>query len=126
MSQSEADLTVRKLAEIPEEAALYSASLNQNYQDPSERIWSLNYRITSETSPVEYYASLNAESGELLNFHFYYQYSTDEKAILSREEGLRKAESWLKKVQPEKFYQLKLLAPYPEEEQYENDNWKFN
>ena len=126
MSQSEADLTVRKLAEIPEEAALHSASLNQNYQDPSEKIWSLNYRITSETSPVEYYASLNAESGELLNFHFYYQYSTDEKAILSREEGLRKAESWLKKVQPEKFSQLKLLAPYPEEEQYESYNWNFN
>lgn len=126
MPQSGADQMARKLAEIPAEAALYSASLNQSYQDSSERIWNLSYRVSAEKAPAEYYISLNAESGELLNFHCWQQYRPEDKAVLSREAGIEKAESWLKKVQPEKFKQVKLLAPYPEEEQYESDYWNFN
>lgn len=125
-SQADADSIVRKLAEVPDEATLYSASLNQDYQDPSIRIWSLSYRIASDTKPVEYYATLNAESGELLSFSFWYQYNLNDEAVISREEGLQKAQAWLKKVQPEKLQQVKLAAPYAEAEQYEPNNWTFN
>ncbi|HNX27961.1 MAG TPA: S-layer homology domain-containing protein [Syntrophomonadaceae bacterium] len=127
MSQSEADTIIRKLAEIPAEAVLYSASLNQDYQDSTLRIWRVDYRINSATEPVEYSAALNAETGELLNYYSYNNYSRSGKADMTREAAREIAEAWLQKIQPDKISQTSLEADDTNTMPgYEPDEWDFN
>jgi len=98
LSQSEAVSKIRE--QVPNTTGLTftveNANLSQQYMDPEEYIWYLGFK--------DFYASVNAKSGELLSYSFYgespsgFQNNSQEKC---RELG----EAYLKRVASEKLSQ---------------------
>lgn len=111
LSKEEAIASVKKHLEIPENYELQYASIYQDYQN-GKKLWSFNWQ--KKVRDREDYGSIGAEvdalTGELLSFSIYdsSRYTRDVKQNLTLESARKKADEFLKKVQPEKFGSVKL------------------
>lgn len=78
---------------------LTSSNLSRSYAEKDKYQWEIGFD--------EAYATVNAKTGELISFYLYTEDSREGRASLTEAEAKEKAESFLKKVAPEKFEQLR-------------------
>lgn len=120
ISQQDAEAVVRQWVTIAGEMQLRSVNLYSNdWENPGDRTWNFHWNTERNTEKQEIdqgysylSAQVNAVSGELLGF------SRDQPWLASsgsgiqritREEAQKLAESFLHRIQPERFQQVKLL-----------------
>lgn len=110
ISQSEAVEIVKKVIKIPKNLALRNASLNPDWQNPSEQVWDLYWRSEAMSSGdlSHLNASVNAKTGDIVGFNQSIGVSSDDKSKpVSRKEAQKIAEDLLKRLQPERFELVK-------------------
>ncbi|HWQ80510.1 MAG TPA: S-layer homology domain-containing protein [Anaerovoracaceae bacterium] len=74
-----------------------NTSLQKNYAEKDKYQWQINFE--------DAYGAVNAKTGELLSFYLYTDNSNKGGSALSEPKAKEKAESFLKKLAPEKFAQ---------------------
>jgi len=97
---------VKKYISIPKDFKLRSANLYKDYEDPNQKVWSLEWEKTPESGEGGFiYARVNAITSELLSFDIYDygKASKDFKQKYDRAAAQKKAEEFLKKLQPKRF-----------------------
>ncbi|MCF6097205.1 S-layer homology domain-containing protein [Thermovorax subterraneus] len=115
ISKEKAIEIVKKYVEIPENYVQQYASLYEDYENPGRRLWSLSWEKRSD-KPEDYgniNAQVDASSSELLSFYIYdsSRYTQDFRQNLNLEDAQKKADEFLKTVQPEKYGMVKLEKP---------------
>jgi hypothetical protein len=121
LTQEQAAAAAKKYIDIPADMNLQSTSLDVDYQNPEVRIWNLNWASPSTaTSSSTLYARVNASNGEL--YSFYLSKPSDSNSstpTITEPEARQIAESFLRKVQPQRFLQVKFKnfnSPVPKGE----------
>ncbi|PKM78737.1 MAG: hypothetical protein CVU90_00190 [Firmicutes bacterium HGW-Firmicutes-15] len=121
ISQEAAADAIKKWVAIPNNLRLQSANLEQDWRDPSQRMWNLSWSSapspasslpspTSSTQPLSIYGKVNAQTGDLLGFNLELPPANDSVSTMSQEAAQTLANDFLKKVQAQRFPQLKLDA----------------
>lgn len=107
LTQDQAAAAAAKYLDIPENMTLKSSNLDVDWQNPDLRMWDLNWASSSSSSsPSSLYARVNALTGELYSFYLN-RPSTDKKATaLTQTEARQIADTFLKKVHPQRFQQV--------------------
>ncbi|MHB1421343.1 MAG: PepSY domain-containing protein [Bacillota bacterium] len=137
--QEEAQAEVSKWVYIADDLKLQNVNLYSNeYDDPQLRTWSFSWSDvkTAVDRPAYLNARVNAVTGELLGFDrnvpLVSLESRQGTKQLSREESRKIVEDFLKKIQPERFSQVKLqengdpvYKPLAEGEQTPNSNFTY-
>ncbi len=137
ISQEEATNALKKWVDIPSHLNLQSANLEQDWRDPSLRIWNLSWSSPSPKSASTLlrgmYGRVNAQTGDLLSFNLDIPQRNNSDNTISQENAKTLAEDFLKKVQPARFNQLKLdqisfdrekvMVQLPD---YYQNTWSFN
>lgn len=115
ISKEKAIEVVKKYVEIPSNYVQQYASLYEDYENPGRRLWSISWEKRSD-KPEDYgsiSAQVDASSSELLSFNIYdsSRYTQDFRQNLDWEDAEKKADEFLKLVQPEKYGMVKLERP---------------
>ncbi|MDD3363451.1 MAG: hypothetical protein PHZ03_00560 [Syntrophomonas sp.] len=118
ISQEAAANAIKKWVDIPDNLKLQSANLEQDWRDPSLRMWNLSWSAappasillssTASTLPLSLYGRVNAQTGELLGFNLELPQPSDSTTTMSQETAQTLANDFLKQVQTQRFPQLKL------------------
>lgn len=116
ISKEQAENVVRQWVPITEKLRLQGANLNRDeWREVGARTWNLNWQYEGkEEAEVEVRwlnANVDAINGTLLSFSWDKNWvKEDNKQIqrLTREEAQKKAEAFLRKIQPDLFAQTKL------------------
>lgn len=124
ITRDEAVATVSKYLTIPAEMVLQSSNLDQDWQNPDNRLWNLNWNSSNTTSRTSLWARVNASTGELVGFSLYKPSEAKKEAAITREEARSIAENFLKKVQPQRFQQVKSKDADAAMDT-NNPNWQF-
>lgn len=112
ISKDEAVKVVKQYVKIPKDYIQTSANLYKSYDLPNEKVWNIDWNKDSK-SKGDYgsiYASVNAATAELLSFNIYDEtrYNQDFKQKYDRNEAQEKAEEFLRKIEPQRFKEVKL------------------
>lgn len=112
ISQDAAIAAVKKWLTIPANLTLSSANLATDWQDPATRIWNLSWNASKpDPGQINYMtARVDATTGELVGFDLSYPSSEDKPGQLDRQGAQQMAEDFLRRVQPERFREVKLDA----------------
>ncbi len=107
LTQDQAAAAAAKYLDIPASLTLKSSTLEVDWQNPDVRMWNLNWDSSSgSSSPSSLYARVNASTGELYSFYLN-RPSTDKKsAALTPNEARQVADTFLRKVHPQRFQQV--------------------
>lgn len=116
ISKEEAVNIAKKYISIPGDLKLRSANLYKDYDNPDQKVWSLEWDKSGDNNEGGYYiyARVNAITSELLSFDIYdYGKASQEfKQKYDREAAQKKAEEFLKKHQPKRFENVELEEFY--------------
>lgn len=112
ISKDTAVKVVEKYLKIPDGYEQNYANLYEDYDNPEKKVWNINWDKKSKT-PGDYgsiNARVDAVSSELLGFNIYddSRYRGEFKQNYDRAAAQKKAEEFLKKIQPERFNNVKL------------------
>ncbi len=89
--------------------SLRSAYLEAVYGEPQNRSWNLNFTKTDNGKEYRVYARLDASTGEMKSFSYYYpRDSFDPQKAKSREDLEKAARDFLKRIQPGKSNSIRL------------------
>lgn len=100
ISKEKAESILRNgAAGITPDKKLTNASLSKNYIEPDKYLWEIGFDGA--------YGVVNAKTGELVSFYIYNEDSSKGTAGLSEAKAKEKAESFMKKIAPEKFEQAR-------------------
>lgn len=111
ISQDEAISALKQWLDIPENLTLSSANLGQDWRDSDLRSWNLNWQSVTtpkEGQPRSLYGRINAQTGELMSFNLDLTNKSDSKPDMTQAAAQTLADNFLKKVQPQRFAELKL------------------
>jgi hypothetical protein len=109
MTQEESEKLARSLKhlKLTDDFKLESANLSRNWPIRADFQWQLNFRkiAAEKTKEAQYlYVSINAETGDLLNFYKNSaQYGDKEIAKINETDAKAAVEAFLKEIQPNKF-----------------------
>lgn len=107
LSQDEAAAAVAKYLSIPAGMTLKSSTLDADWQNPDMRIWNLNWDSPStSSSPSSLYARVNALTGELYSFNLSRPSNNKKATALTGNEARQIADTFLKKIHPQRFQQV--------------------
>lgn len=116
ISRDEAVEVVKKMITIPEDLVLRNASLNQDWQNPGEQVWNLDWN-SQPTDMVNYRflnARVNAKTGDFIGFSLSPTRNPDDKTDpITREAAQKVADEFLARVQPERFKLVKVDTANP-------------
>lgn len=108
ISQDEAVNVVREWVSVTEDFTLQNVYLRQDEQRaPGARTWSLFWSDEKE-GRQRINADVDALNGELLSFSYYLPQEDQKMGKLDRAAAQKKAEEFLKKIQPVRFNEVKL------------------
>ena len=99
------------MVEIPTDLVLRNSSLNQDWQNPGEQVWNLDWYSEPSNMGEHHYlnARVNAKTGDFIGFSMSNSADLGDKAnALSREDAQKLGEDFLKRVQPERFKLAKM------------------
>ncbi|GAB6171829.1 S-layer homology domain-containing protein [Paradesulfitobacterium aromaticivorans] len=111
LTKEQAVEAVAKWVDIPENLVLRGLNLGRNMPGQN-RVWSLDWNAQTpdkeNNGPQYMYARVDAVTGELLGFNINYPFmSRDKQEGLDYDAAQKIAEEFLKKIQPDKFTQVK-------------------
>lgn len=111
MDQSEAENAVKRWLKIPENLVLRNSNLGTDWSSPDRSIWTLEwFQSKPDTESAQsMYARVDAANGELLGFNIYYPFNSGSKSGLDRSSARNIAEDFLKKIQAQRFQEVKLI-----------------
>lgn len=102
---------VKEYISIPNDFKQHSANLYEDYDNPDQKVWSIEWEKTSDNGEDGFiYARVNAVTSELLSFDIYdYSNRSQEfKQNYDRAAAQKKAEEFLQKHQPKRFENVML------------------
>ncbi|MGI5858251.1 MAG: S-layer homology domain-containing protein [Tepidanaerobacteraceae bacterium] len=101
---------VKKYISIPDGYKQRSANLYEDYDNPDQKIWNIDWQKTDDDEGGSIYAQVHAINSELLSFNFYDygRYSKEFKQKYGRAAAQKKAEEFLKKFQLNRFENVQL------------------
>lgn len=100
----------REILKIDENYKMKDSHLNSDYRNQGDYRWTLEFIKNIDKDKVLIAnISLDAKTGELLNFYNYKSYDESTKAKISKSEALDIAKSYLKKINPDKEKQVEYL-----------------
>lgn len=113
ISQEQAVEAVKKWLPVPDSLALRNVNLGLNGNYGQNRIWTLDWN-SEQSNPegIQYlYAQVDAVTGELLAFNTSPRTSagTEQKTPIDRAAAQQFVEDFLKKIQPERFQNVRLI-----------------
>ena len=106
LTQEQAVAAVQKWIKAPDGAALRSANLEKDWQNPNLRIWNLQWSSQKNETYSYLWARVNAATGEVLSFSLDYPRTGKETFTLDSKGARDIAEAFLKQIQPERFAQV--------------------
>lgn len=101
---------IKKYVKIPKNYTLVQANLLETRENPEEKVWNILWENKSSDKYRSVYGKVNAITSKLLSFRIYDSefYEKDFKQNYDRKMALKKAEEFIKKIEPEKFKNIKL------------------
>ncbi|MDR7857733.1 YcdB/YcdC domain-containing protein [Tissierella sp.] len=118
LDEKTAEKKAREILKIDETYKLRSKNLNSNYKNQGEYNWYMYFsREESDKDYSNIDIGLDARTGELLNFYRMINYKADAKSKINREEAIKIAQEYIKKIQADKANQVEL-----NEDQFSEDN----
>lgn len=106
---------VKRHISVPKDFALRSANLYKDYDNPDQKVWSLEWEKTTDSGEGGFiFAQVNAITSELLSFDIY-EYgktSQDFKQKYDRTAAQKIVEEFLKKHQPQRFESVVIEESY--------------
>lgn len=111
ISQEEAAAEVAKWVDLSDNLILRTATLSKDGRDNNVRIWNLSWASNTSASskqPVDLFGQVDAQTGELLRFHLDLPSDNSSAAAMTQMAAQNLADSFLKKVQPQRYSLLKL------------------
>ncbi|WP_422446822.1 YcdB/YcdC domain-containing protein [Thermoanaerobacterium sp. DL9XJH110] len=115
ISKDAAVRAVQKYLKIPEGYEQNYANLYEDYENPERKVWNIGWdkKPTSQGDYGSIHAQVDAVSSELLSFNIYddSRYRGELKQNYDRDAARKKAEEFLKKIQPGRFEEVKLEEP---------------
>lgn len=110
-----AEQKMRQLVDIGDNYKAKSKSLYSDYNNPNQYRWNISFSKDENGNQMSFIdVSIDAKSGELLNFYKSLNYSETEKPTITKEKSIEIAKSYLNKQNPEKKEQIEFM-----ENQYE-------
>lgn len=107
ISQQEAVAIVKKLIGIPKGFLLSGAGLHPDWQNPEEQVWELNWNGDTSAGKGFLNARVSANSGDLLSMDLSTGESSDSSPpLFTRQEAQKYADTFLRRVQPERFEEV--------------------
>jgi len=107
ITQANAEKTARETLKLDKSYKLNSINLYNSWENKDDYIWNLSFskeeKVSGETR--YYYAtiSLNAATGEVMDFYKSIPYEQGAKVKFDRDEALKIASDFIKSIQPEKY-----------------------
>lgn len=112
ITKGEAAKIVEKYVEIPKSYEQRYANLYEDYDNPGNKIWSISWEKKKESDEGygSIYARVDATSSDLLSFNIYDESMQKQDFVqkYDRSAAQKKAEQFLKIIQPEKLDNVKL------------------
>lgn len=112
LTKDEALKEVGKWLEIPSSLSLRSMNLSSDGGQRDARVWFFEWSSPNQAKYESITARVDAVSGELVGFYFYYPpsplSSNPTQKALTKPEAKELAEQYLKRIQPGKFEQVRL------------------
>lgn len=113
ISQEQAVEAVKKWVTVPDSLTLSNVNLGLNGNYGQNRVWTLDWNSDqSKQEGIQYiYAQVDAVTGELLSFNTSSQASlgSEPKTPIDRATAQQLVEEFLKKIQPQRFQNVKLV-----------------
>ncbi len=110
ISQEEAAAVIAKWVDLSDNLILRTATLNKDGRDNNVRIWNLSWASNNSASskqPMDLFGQVDARTGDLLSFNMDLP-SDNSSAAMPQTTAQNLADSFLKKVQPQRYPLLKL------------------
>lgn len=118
LSMDKALALAKSLVKIPQEYTLNNSRLEQDYMFKEKRTWHFNWQTGDEADRKWLDVSVDASTGELVSFsnNNYYKYDPlkTPEVIINEEVARKKAEDFIKKVQPNRWGQVLFRDSRPE------------
>ncbi|CAA7600546.1 S-layer homology domain protein [Acididesulfobacillus acetoxydans] len=111
ISQNEAVAAVKRWVSVPDSLILRSANLTTDNMSGGNPVWNLNWsggKITTPGQAQFMFARVDAVTGELLGFNLPYPGPGEGKPVIDRTQAQAVAESFIKKIEPGHFAEIKL------------------
>ncbi|MEA4925838.1 MAG: S-layer homology domain-containing protein [Syntrophomonadaceae bacterium] len=111
ISQEEAAAVVTKWVELSDNLILRTATLTKDGRDNNVRIWNLSWTSNTSASPkqpIDLFGQVDARTGDLLRFNLDLPSDNSSDAAMTLTAAQNLADSFLKKVQPQRYSSLKL------------------
>lgn len=107
MDENEAEQAVRNALNLNSSYSLDSINLYRVWQTEADYMWSISFVVesTDESSYYSASASIDAKTGEMLNFYKSGPYDPNAIVKYTKEQSLKLAEDYIKSIQSEKFNQ---------------------
>lgn len=111
ITRDDAIKIVKKHIKIPKNCVISHARLHQDYYNPNEKIWCISWGSKSPDKDTSGNARVNAITSELISFNIYHSNldQKDFKQNYDRNAALKRAQTFIKKIQPEKYKNVKLI-----------------
>lgn len=111
ITKEQAIKAVKEYVKIPSDFTLSHSRLYESYDDSNQRIWNLSWELQDDDNYGYISAKVNALNSELMGFHISDKdrYGKDFKQNYNRVDALKKAEDFLKNIQPKRYQNVKIV-----------------
>lgn len=110
ISENDAEKKAREHLSIDDSFKLDSINLYSYWRNKGDYMWSLNF--TKGEGEKEYYSynvQIDVKTGELTGFYYSYPFDWSKDPIYDREQSLKLAKEYMKKINPSKFNEVEYV-----------------
>lgn len=126
ISSEEAEKSARKILNIDDEYKLSSINLYSYLKKKNEYAWTMSFQKgEEENSHYQYDVSLDAKTGDIISFYFTFPKEDTGKEDKSKEQAMKIAEDYIKKMNPEIYNEVELYKTF-EDKSGDNLIYYFN
>lgn len=129
ISQEQAVQAVLKWVALPKDFTLQSANLGRQYNEKETRCWNLNWQKQSGKAGASYgyaWAQVDAATGELTSFSLSDEDQVPDTATINKEAARQLAEGFIKKIQAQRWPDLRFDESQSDAGNTSSSNWSFN
>lgn len=110
ISENDAEKKAREYLNIDDSFKLDSINLYQYWKNKGDYIWGLNFsKGEGEKEYYSYNVQIDGKTGELTGFHYTYPVDWSKGPAYDREQSLKLAKEYVKKINPSKFNEVEYI-----------------
>ncbi|WP_416197488.1 MAG: S-layer-like y domain-containing protein [Sporanaerobacter sp.] len=113
ISSEEAEKSAREVLNIDDEYKMSSINLYSYIKKKNEYAWTISFQKgQGENSDYQYDVSLDAKTGDIISFYFSFPKEDIVKESKSKDQAMKIAEDYIKKMNPEIYNEVELYKDF--------------